>query len=238
MATLYDDIAEAARAVRAHRRGNPVAVLVGPAFGGIGTVDRLPETENGYRLACGSVAGCPVVMPADPAEPDATFAVRVAAALGARALVVAPNVWGLHPAMRPGDWVLFTDHINASGANPLTGLDDPRLGPSFLDMGTAYDGALRGKAEAAAREMGVSVHRGVYIATTGRVPGTDDDRRALRALGADAAGIGGAAEAIVAVQAGLAVLGFAPVAWDARGNGAAREPSAIERCIGAVVSRI
>jgi purine nucleoside phosphorylase len=236
MKTLYDEIADAARALRAQWRDIPAAVLVGSAVNGLG----LEKAECLGPLLFGFLAGLPVAMPAaDSSASDATFAVRVAAAVGARALVVVPEVWGLRPEMRPGDWVVFTDHINLSGVNPLTGLDDPRLGPCFLDMSAAYDARLREIAGAVVREPGfaAATHEVVYAATTGSFPGSADDCRVLRGLGADAAGSDGVAEVIVGVQAGLAVLGMAPVAWDAAGNGI-HSPGTMEECLGAVVLRI
>ncbi len=45
--------------------------------------------------------------------------------------------------------MLIEDHLNFTGANPLTGPNDDRLGLRFPDMSRAYDPDLRARARAA-----------------------------------------------------------------------------------------
>jgi purine-nucleoside phosphorylase len=231
VAADYDYIAAAARLLREQGAEVPVALLAGPIF---------REYRSGYGLPIhpapfvyGRMAGRTVAIVGD----DAVLSVRVAGALGTRMLVVGAAARGVHPRLRPGHLLVWTDHINATGTNPLTALDDPRLGPCFLDLGAPYDAALQAAAEAAATAKGLTAHRGVYLDAPGCLPGTNDDLRAMRMLGADAAGNGGVAEVIVGVQAGLKVLGLALVLEDPASTEAAATclPSLVtvaERCIG------
>ena len=66
-------------------------------------------------------------------------------------------------------------------------------------------------AEKIALESGVRAPRGVYVGVTGPNLETRAEYRFMRAIGADAVGMSTVPEVIVAVHAGLAVLGFSAI---------------------------
>jgi purine-nucleoside phosphorylase len=74
---------------------------------------------------------------------EVTFPARTMVHLGARTLLVTNAAGGINRAYRPGDLVVIRDHLNLSGANPLRGDNDERLGPRFPDLTDAYDEELR-----------------------------------------------------------------------------------------------
>src|SRR6185436_20785443 len=76
---------------------------------------------------------------------------RVLAKLGVKTVVLTNAAGGLNRALRPGDLMLITDHLNLMGANPLRG------GAQFIDLTAVYErpAALRG------------LKRGVYAAVSG-----------------------------------------------------------------------
>ncbi len=158
-----------------------------------------------------------------------TFPVRVAKALGVRTLVVSNAAGGMNPQFRAGDLMVITDHINLMGDNPLIGPNDDELGPRFPDMSEPYDNRLIDLAERVALESGIKLQRGVYLAVTGPCLETRAEYRFMRQVGGDAVGMSTVPEVIVAVHAGLRVLGFSAITDECLPD--ALQPANIEKII-------
>jgi purine-nucleoside phosphorylase len=94
------------------------------------------------------------------------------------------------------------------GSNPLAGPNDDRFGPRFPDMTEVYSRRLRGLADAAAAEAGITVSHGVYAALQGPSYETPAEIRYLRTIGADVVGMSTVPEALVARHMGVEVLGI------------------------------
>ncbi|MFB6214957.1 MAG: purine-nucleoside phosphorylase, partial [Candidatus Bipolaricaulia bacterium] len=95
------------------------------------------------------------------------FSVRVMALLGVKQLIITNAAGAINEEYEPGDLVSIKDHINASGDNPLIGLNREELGPRFPDMSEAYTPELRSTASSVAADQGTSLREGVYLMTTG-----------------------------------------------------------------------
>jgi len=227
-------VQEIDRAVAVIRETTPlrpkVAVILGTGLGGLAEEMRV-ETALSYedvpgfpaatlefhagRLLFGQLGGRRVVAMQGRFHryegytlQQVTFPVRVMRALGADTLVVSNACGGMHPLWRPGDLVLIADHINLLGDNPLVGPNDGQLGPRFPDMSMPYDVGLRTLARDVARELGVTLREGVYVAVTGPNLETAAEYRFLRGIGADVVGMSTVPEVIVAVHGGMRVLGL------------------------------
>src|SRR6185437_7625205 len=74
-----------------------------------------------------------------------------------------------------------------------------------------YDRSLQQLALQAAIEENIVAHRGVYVAVVGPNLETRAEYRFLRGIGADVVGMSTIPEVLVAVHAGMKVLGFSIV---------------------------
>jgi len=171
------------------------------------------------RLVAGTISGKRVIIQQGRAHlyegysfEQMLLPLRVMRTLGMQTLIVTNAAGGLNPDFGPGDLMLITDHINMMGTNPLIGPNNDALGPRFPDMSNAYDPALRLRALDAARETGIELKQGVYLAVTGPSYETPAEVRAFRALGASAIGMSTVPEAIYANYLGMRVLGLSVIA--------------------------
>lgn len=160
---------------------------------------------------------------------EVTFPVRVAKALGIHTLIVSNAAGGLNPQFKAGDLMIITDHINMMGDNPLIGSNDDSLGPRFPDMSEPYSMNLIEFAETISLRLGIKLQRGVYLACPGPCLETRAEYRFMRAIGADAVGMSTVPEVIVAVHAGLKVLGFSAITDECLPD--ALKPADIEKII-------
>lgn len=137
-----------------------------------------------------------------------TLPIRLMKRLGVEILILTNAAGGIDPSFKPGDLMLIEDHINMQGMNPLRGRNADAFGPRFPDMTTAWDEELRGLAASVAREQGIDLVNGVYLAVSGPSFETPAEIRAFFALGANAVGMSTVPECIVARHAGIRVVGF------------------------------
>ncbi|MBE0476150.1 MAG: purine-nucleoside phosphorylase [Coriobacteriia bacterium] len=150
--------------------------------------------------------------------PDAAFPARLAAALGARTLILTNAAGSLTPELPPGTLALITDHIGLLVDSPLDGWSGGERGGPFVAMRDAYDPGLRALAREAGDAFGIRLGEGVYAAVRGPGYETPAEVRALRALGADLVGMSTIPEAVAARALGMRVLGISVVA-NAAGEG-------------------
>jgi purine-nucleoside phosphorylase len=240
--TFYDRVRAAATAVadRLDAEGAEVGLVLGSGLAAI--ADRLSgaraasyEGLPGFpattvaglpgRVVVGAVGGrkvlalCGRVHGYEGYEAaEVGFGVRVAALLGVPTLIVTNAAGGVDPALRPGEVVAISDQLNLTGASSLSGPNDERLGPRFVDMTDAYDPALRALAAAAAPDvLGHALREAVYAGMAGPSYETPAEVRMLRLLGAGLVGMSTVHEVIAARHAGLGVLGLSIVANHAAG---------------------
>lgn len=231
---LKDRIKEAVRAVRASCPMRPkIGIVLGTGLGGLAekikasarlSYEDIPhfptstvDTHAG-ELILGSLGKKDVVALSGRFHyyegyslQEVTFPIRVAKALGIKTLIVSNACGGLNPQFSSGDIMIITDHINFIGDNPLIGPNDDSLGPRFPDMIEPYTHDLVELAETVGLSQGIKLQRGVYLACPGPCLETRAEYRMMRMMGADAVGMSTVPEVIVAVHAGLKVLGFSVI---------------------------
>ena len=131
--------------------------------------------------------------------------VRALRAAGASVLVLTNAAGSLRPEVGPGSLMAITDHINMTGVNLLAGPNDASIGPRFPSLRDAYDPALLDLLRASARDLGIGLSEGVYLAVGGPSFETPAEIRAFRVMGADAVGMSTVQETILARHCGLRV---------------------------------
>ena len=225
--TLHEQVAASAATLRDRLPGfaPEAAVILGSGWGGLaGVVEQAVDVPyadlpafpvlgvGGHvgLLRAGRVGGRRVLVLAgrkhayETGEADGMKgAVRTLAALGVRLLVQTNAAGSCAEAMRPGELMLISDHLNLSQRSPLFGepADD-----RFVDMSGAYDPALAAQALALAAGAGLTLHQGVYAWFLGPQFETPAEIRMARLLGAQAVGMSTVPETILARHAGMKVL--------------------------------
>jgi len=130
-------------------------------------------------------------------------AIRSLASWGVQVLLQTNAAGSMDAAMRPGELMLISDHVNVVQRSPLIG--EPGDG-RFVDMSNAYDHTLRLQARAAAITQGTRLHEGIYAWVLGPQFETPAEIRMLRDFGAQAVGMSTVPETIIARHAGMRVL--------------------------------
>jgi purine-nucleoside phosphorylase len=231
---LYDRIEDAAAFVRARARTRPrFGLVLGTGLGDLADAMQVDavvpyaeiphfvrSTAEGHKgnLVLGTLGGQSVVSMQGRLHyyegysmQDVTFPIRVLRALGVDELLIFNAVGGMSPHLDLGDIAVVTDHINLMGDNPLIGWNDDRLGPRFPDMSEPYSRARRELAERVAVELGTPLRRAVLVAVAGPNLETAAEYRFLARIGADIVGMSMVPENLVAVHAGMKVLGLCVV---------------------------
>jgi len=232
---LRNHIEEATRAIREQTALEPRICII-PASG-LGSFskhleviarmqyDQLPHfpknSLNKREVILGYLAGAAVIVlsghfPYDEGRTlqQTTFPVRVARSLGIRTLMILNQAYSINPAINAGDLMVITDHINLLGDNPLIGPNDDTLGTRFPDMSVPYSRELIQLAETISIELGIKLAKGIFVAWNGSFENAETEGRFLREIGGDVVGKNTVPEVIVAVHAGLKVLGFSVVTSD------------------------
>lgn len=138
---------------------------------------------------------------------EVTFPQRVMHQMGVKTLILSNAAGGLNPSFKVGDVMLITDHINFLPEHPLRGKNLP-VGPRFPDMHEVYNHQIISIAEQVAKEQGLELQKGIYMAVSGPTFETPAECRTFRTLGTDAVGMSTVPEAIVAHHQGMRCFGL------------------------------
>lgn len=143
---------------------------------------------------------------------EVAFCSRVIGRLGTDTLILTNASGAINPMFAHSRLMIISDHINLMGANPLSGSNEDRWGPRFVDQTEVYDPHLRTKLREAGEYCGIALCEGVYAAMPGPTYETPAEIRYLRMIGADAVGMSTVPEAIVAKHMGMKVVGLSMLA--------------------------
>ena len=136
--------------------------------------------------------------------------IRVMKVLGISYLFVSNAAGALNFDYNVGDLMINRDHINLQ-PNPLIGPNLEEFGPRFPDMTHPYDLGLIAKSEEIASELGIPLHKGVYVGVTGACYETPAEMRFFQMVGADAVGMSTIPEVIAARHSQIPVFGMSVI---------------------------
>ena len=136
---------------------------------------------------------------------EVAFPVRVLKELGIKHLLISNAAGCMNLEWKKGELMLIDDHINLQPDNPLRDENASSFGPLFTDMSQPYDKAMNELILSSAKELGITLHEGVYVAVAGPNLETRAEYRFLRNIGADVVGMSTVPEVIAANQMGLPV---------------------------------
>ena len=139
---------------------------------------------------------------------DVVLPARLMKMMGAKVLFLTNAAGGLNYDFEAGDFMMITDHIMNFVPSPLIGTNIDELGVRFPDMSEIYKKDLQEIIRNTAKELGIKLQEGVYIQLTGPNFETPTEVKMCRILGADAAGMSTAAEAVAANNMGMKVCGI------------------------------
>ncbi|GAC1425760.1 MAG: purine-nucleoside phosphorylase [Candidatus Velthaea sp.] len=223
---------EAAEFVRDRARGSiDCAIVLGSGFGGV-----MRERMDTHPVAYKKIAGMPEPTVAGHAGEaligelhgrnviafsgrfhlyegrtplEVVYPILVAAAAGARTIVLTNAAGAVNTDFHAGDVMLLRDQINLTGTSALTGLSlPPGIKERFTDMVDAYAPHLRELARHIATEYEIVMQDGVYAGLVGPAYETPAEAKYLRTLGADAVGMSTVLETIAARALGCDVAAF------------------------------
>ena len=140
------------------------------------TIPGFPEPGvAGHRgeLVAGKLEGVPVIVQAGRfhlyeghSAATAGLPARVFGDLGVEILIVTNAAGGVRRTFPGGTLMLIADHINLMWRNPLSGPAQPGE-HRFPIMHDCYDPDLRALARSVARDLGIALEEGVYVALLG-----------------------------------------------------------------------
>ena len=122
---------------------------------------------------------------------------RVAAAAGAKILILTNGAGGLNPNWKPGQVFLISDHINLTATSPIEGA-------KFVDLTDMYSPRLR----EIAKRIDPTLEEVVYAQFRGPHYETPAEVKMVGLVGGSMVGMSTALEAIAAREVGLEVLGL------------------------------
>ncbi len=127
----------------------------------------------------------------------------VLADLGVRFWILTTSSGAVDPSLRPGDAVLFRDHVNFTGCVPET--VHSRIRPSV------YSSYLRDRALEASRETGTALREGVFACVSGPAYETSAEIMFLQRKGISTVSMSTSPEALYLSSMGMEVAGLSLV---------------------------
>ncbi len=142
---------------------------------------------------------------------EVVFPIQVMSLIGIQKLIITNAAGGLNPDFEVGDLMLIEDIISRLPDNPLRGINEEEFGLRFPDMSEPFDQDWIDQIHSKAKDLGLTLKKGIYLGVTGPVLETRAEINFFRIIGADAVGMSTVPEVIAATHLGLKVLGISVI---------------------------
>jgi purine-nucleoside phosphorylase len=161
------------------------------------------------------------VLPCDGASwPESGLPARSLALAGCRTLLYSANSGSMRVDVPPGSFLVFSDHINFSGINPLATEREGRGWPTpYLSMAELYDAKLRERVAAAVESAGVRLPSGVAGYWMGPSFETPAEIRLAQSAGCAISSNSFLPEVMAGFHAGMRIVAFTFVSTMSAGLG-------------------
>ena len=138
---------------------------------------------------------------------ECTVPIRLMGLLGIQYLLLTNAAGGMGKDFHPGDLMVIEDHISTFVPSPLRGENIEEFGTRFPDMSDVYDEKLTKEIYQKGMEMSLPMKKGVYLQFPGPQFETKAEIQMAIQMGASAAGMSTAIEAIVSNHMSIKTVG-------------------------------
>lgn len=142
---------------------------------------------------------------------DVVLPTRLMHMMGAEILFLTNASGGVNKNFKAGDFMMLDDHISIFAPNPLIGQNIDELGTRFPDMSSVYDKELKSIIVESAKDLNITIQRGIYAQLTGPSFESPAEIQLLAKLGVDAVGMSTVVEAIAANHCGMRICAISCV---------------------------
>lgn len=139
---------------------------------------------------------------------DVVLPTRLMKMMGAKVLFLTNAAGGIKQGFQAGDFMLITGQISSFVPSPLRGANIDELGTRFPDMSHIYDEDLQTIVKKTALNLNIPLKEGVYVQFSGPAYESPEEITMARMIGADAAGMSTACEAVAANHMGMKIVGI------------------------------
>lgn len=139
---------------------------------------------------------------------EVTIPIRIFKTLKIDKIILTNAAGASNASYKVGDIMIFKDHVNLTGLNPLIGQNLEEYGERFISINGIYDECLINKVYEKSVEEDINIHKGVFMWFTGPSYETTAEVNVMRSMGVDARAMSTVPEIIVAAHCNMQVLAF------------------------------
>lgn len=159
---------------------------------------------------------------------EITMPQRIFSTLNINKMIVTNAAGAANLEYNVGDIMIFKDHVNFTGNNPLIGQNLDGFGVRFPAVNNIYNSELIDNVYNISTEKNIRIHKGVFAYFTGPSYESNAEVEVMRRLGIDARAMSTVPEIIVAAHCNMKVLAFSCITNVSKGKDIDTHNSVVE----------